>query len=49
MPDTDFVIRSHHRSGGGKYFGNNFPAYGSLFHGVEGGVQYLTFGIRQHF
>jgi hypothetical protein len=49
MPDTDFVIRSHHRSGGGRYFGNNFPAYGSIFHGVEGGVQYLTFGIRQHF
>jgi hypothetical protein len=49
MPDTDFVIRSHHRSGGGKYFGNNFPVYGSLFHGVEGGVQYLTFGIRRHF
>jgi hypothetical protein len=25
MPDTDFVIRSHHRSGGGRYFGDNFP------------------------
>jgi hypothetical protein len=47
MPDTDFVIRNHHRSGGGKYFGNNFPLYGSLFHGVEGGAQYLTFGVRQ--
>jgi hypothetical protein len=49
MPDTDFIVRSHHRSGGGRYFGNNFPGYGSLFHGVEGGVQYLTFGIRQRF
>jgi len=49
MPDTDFVIRSHHRSGGGQFFGDNFPGYGSLFHGVKGGVQYLTFGIRQHF
>jgi hypothetical protein len=49
MPDTDFVIRSHHRSGGGQYFGDNFPVYGSLFHGVKGGVQYLTFGVRQHF
>jgi hypothetical protein len=49
MPDTDFVVRSHHRSGGGRYFGNNVPGYGSLFHGVEGGVQYLTFGIRQRF
>jgi hypothetical protein len=49
MPDTDLVIRSHHRSGGGRYFGNNFPAYGSLFHGVEGGVQFLTVGIRHHF
>jgi hypothetical protein len=36
-PDTDFVIRSHHRSGGGQYFGDNFPVYGSLFHGVKGG------------
>jgi hypothetical protein len=49
MPDTDFVIRSHHRSGGGQFFGNDFPGYGSLFHGVKGGVQYLTFGVRQHF
>jgi hypothetical protein len=49
MPDTDFVIRSHHRSGGGQFFGDDFPGYGSLFHGVKGGVQYLTFGIRQYF
>jgi hypothetical protein len=49
MPDTDLVIRSHHRSGGGAFFGDNFPVYGSLFHGVDGGVQYLTAGIRQHF
>ena len=26
MPDTDLVIRSHHRSGGGQFFGNNVPA-----------------------
>jgi hypothetical protein len=49
MPDTDFVIRSHHRSGGGQYFGDNFPVYGSIFHGVKGGVQYITFGVRQRF
>jgi hypothetical protein len=49
MPDTDLVIRSQHRSGGGAFFGTNFPVYGSLFHGVDGGVQYLTFGVRQHF
>jgi hypothetical protein len=28
MPDTDFVISSHHRSGGGQFFGSNFPVYG---------------------
>ena len=49
MPDTDFVIRSHHRSGGGTFFGKNFPVYGSLFHGVDGGVQYVTAGIRHRF
>jgi hypothetical protein len=49
MPDTDFVIRSHHRSGGGQFFGSNFPIYGSLFHGIDGGVQYLEVGVRQHF
>jgi hypothetical protein len=49
MPDTDLVIRSHHRSGGGQFFGDNFPVYGPLFHGIDGGVQYLTGGIRQHF
>ncbi len=49
MPDTDLVIRSHHRSGGGQFFGNNVPLYGSLFHGIEGGVQYVEVGIRQHF
>ncbi len=49
MPDTDFVIRSHHRSGGGQYFGDNVPVYGPLFHGVKGAAQYLTFGVRQRF
>ena len=49
MPDTDFVIRSHHRSGGGAIWGNDVPIYGSLFHGTAGGAQYLTAGIRQHF
>jgi hypothetical protein len=49
QPDTDFVIRIQHRSGGGTYFGSNFPIYGSIFHRVQGGVQYLTVGIRQHF
>jgi hypothetical protein len=49
IPDAELVIRSQHRSGGGEFFGSNFPFYGSLFHGVEGGVQYLTVGLRQHF
>lgn len=47
--DMEFVIRIHHRSGGGDYFGNDFPVYGSLFHGMQGGMQYLTFGLRRHF
>lgn len=48
-PNTEFVIRIHHRSGGGDYFGNDFPVYGSLFQGMQGGMQYLTFGLRRHF
>jgi hypothetical protein len=48
-PDIELVIRYQHRSGGGEFFGNNFPIYGSLFHGIQGGVQYLTVGVRQHF
>lgn len=48
-PDRELVIRFHHRSGGGADFGNNFLAYGSLFRGAQGGMQYLTIGLRQHF
>jgi hypothetical protein len=48
-PDTELVIRSQHRSGGGTLWGTNVPVYGSLFHGAGGGVQYLVLGFRQHF
>jgi hypothetical protein len=47
--ETELVFRVHHRSGGGEYFGSNFPVYGSLFRGAQGGMQYLTVGVRQHF
>jgi hypothetical protein len=49
QPDTELVIRFHHRSGGGSVYGNNLPLYGSIFHGADGGMHYLTFGLRQHF
>lgn len=48
-PDTEFVIRNFHRSGGGEIWGTDVPVYGSIFHGVAGGVQYLSAGLRQHF
>lgn len=47
-PDTEFLIRLHHRSGGGVY-SDDLPFYGKLFHGNRGGAQYLTFGLRQRF
>jgi hypothetical protein len=43
-PDWQFLIRAHHRSGGEKYWG-----YTPLFKGVEGGAQYLVYGIRHWF
>jgi hypothetical protein len=49
QPDSELVIRIQHRSGGGLFFGDHFPVYGGSFHGVLGGVQYLTAGFRQHF
>jgi hypothetical protein len=48
-PNTEIVVRLHHRSGGGFYFGDNFPVYGRTFRGNAGGTQYLTFGLRQRF
>jgi hypothetical protein len=48
-PDTELVIRAHHRSGGGQFFGSHFPIYGSMFHGIEGGMQYIVVGLRKHF
>jgi len=43
-PDWQLVIRLHHRSGGGQYWG-----YTPIFKGVGGGAQYLVFGIRHWF
>ncbi len=48
-PDRELVVRYHHRSGGGAYFGNKFPVYGSLFRGTDGGMEYLTIGFRNRF
>jgi hypothetical protein len=48
-PDRELVIRNHHRSGGGGIYGYSVPVYGSIFHGTEGGTQYILVGIRQHF
>ena len=48
-PNLEFMIRFHHRSGGGSVYGNNLPLYGSIFHGADGGMQYLTVGRREHF
>ena len=43
-PDWQFLTRVHHRSGGEHYWG-----YTPLFKGVDGGTQYLVFGIRHWF
>jgi hypothetical protein len=48
-PDRELVIRNHHRSGGGGIYGYRMPVYGSLFHGTDGGTQFLSVGLRQHF
>ena len=48
-PDRELVIRNHHRSGGRAIYGNSVPLYGSIFHGTDGGTQYLEIGLRQHF
>jgi hypothetical protein len=48
-PDRELVIRSHHRSGGAKWWGDTHPIFGHLFRNTDGGVQYLTVGIRQRF
>ena len=42
--DWQFLIRYHHRSGGGAIWG-----YTPLFKGVDGGTQYLVFGLRHWF
>ena len=49
VPNTELVIRLHHRSGGGKWWDDDVPVYGSWFKGNRGGTQYLTAGIRQRF
>jgi hypothetical protein len=43
-PNEDFIIRIHHRSGAGQYFGS-IP----LFKGVWGGAQELVAGYRLRF
>jgi hypothetical protein len=48
-PDRELIIRNHHRSGGGGIYGSRMPVYGSLFHGTDGGTQFLSVGLRQHF
>ncbi len=48
-PDSEFLIRLHHRSGGGYFWKDNVPVYGGIFRGAEGGAQYLAFGLRQRF
>jgi hypothetical protein len=47
--NSEFLIRLHHRSGGGYFWGDNVPVYGGLFRSAEGGVQYVAFGLRQRF
>lgn len=49
MPDKELVVRLHHRSGGGDFWKDDVPVYGSLFKGNAGGIQYLTVGLRQRF
>lgn len=41
---TEFVLRLHHRSGGGKIWGDI-----GLFNGVAEGAQYLKLGLRHRF
>ena len=48
MPETEFLARLHHRSGGGKWW-DSPPVYGGLFHANKGGTQYLVLGLRQRF
>jgi len=48
-PDTELVIRNHHRSGGAEWWGAEHPIYGTLFRNTYGGVQYLSVGLRQRF
>ena len=48
-PDTELVIRNHHRSGGADWWGESHPIFGKIFNNTRGGVQYLSVGLRQHF
>lgn len=47
--NREILIRLHHRSGGGYFYSDDFPVYGGLFRGAQGGAQYLTVGLRQRF